>query len=259
MHRLGSCRIRTAEFVKKTGGVAEVLKSKIYLISNRRVSRQDLQSKGVPEEGDMHERGYFDEIAPRWDDMQRTYFSERVRDRALSKARVQLGKLAVDVGAGTGFITGGLIRHGVEVLAIDESLPMLEVLSHKAVGAAGLHCCIGSAEHLPVRTGVVDYVFANMCLHHVLHPTAAIGEMARILKMGGTLIITDLSEHAFAFLTEERTDRWRGFKKRDVGAWFAEAGLKDITVADTGERAHVPSDSSNNCADISIFIARGTK
>ena len=41
--------------------------------------------------------------------------------------------------------------------------------------------------------------------------------------------------------------------------WFAEAGLKDIVVGDTGERASVPSDSSEDCADISIFIARGTK
>ena len=207
----------------------------------------------------MHKRGYFDEIAPRWDDMRRTYFSERVRDRALFEARVQPGKLAVDVGVGTGFITEGLIGHGVDVLAIDESLPMLQVLRGKAFGVAGLHCCISNAEHLPVRTGAVDYVFANMCLHHVVHPAAAIGEMARILKKGGTLTITDLDQHMFAFLTEERTDRWMGFRRGDMRTWFAEAGLKDIVVGDTGERASVPSDSTDNCADISIFIARGTK
>lgn len=174
----------------------------------------------------MHERGYFDQIAPRWDDMRQTYFSERVRERALFEAQVQRRKLAADVGAGTGFITEGLIGHGVEVLAIDESLPMLQVLRRKAFGAADLHCCIGSAERLPVRAGAVDYVFANMCLHHVMHPAAAIGEMARILKKGGTLIITDLDEHVFAFLSEERTDRWMGFKRDDVRTWFAEAGLK---------------------------------
>jgi len=207
----------------------------------------------------MHERGYFDKIAPRWDNMRSTYFSERVRDQALSQAKVQRGKLAVDVGVGTGFIAEGLIGHGVEVLAIDESLPMLQVLRRKPFCAAGLHCCIGSAQRLPVHTGAVDYVFANMCLHHVVHPAAGIGEMARILKNGGTLIITDLDEHAFAFLTEERTDRWMGFRRGDMRTWFAEAGLKDIVVGDTGERASVPSDSSDDCADISIFIARGTK
>jgi len=220
----------------------------------------------------MHERGYFDEIAPRWDDMRQTYFSERVRDRVLSEARVQPRKLAVDVGAGTGFITEGLIGHGVEVLAIDESLPMLQVLRRKAFVTAGLHCCTGSAERLPVRTGAVDYVFANMCLtgavdyvfanmclHHVVHPAAAIGEMARILKKGGTLIITDCDEHAFAFCLEETADLWMGFRREDINSWFAEAGLRDITVGSTGEQVCVPSKSTDNCANNSIFIARGTK
>jgi ubiquinone/menaquinone biosynthesis C-methylase UbiE len=219
--------------------------------------------KALPKKDDtsrlQDERGYFDEIAPQWDDMRRTYFSERVRDRAFSEARVQPRTLAVDVGVGTGFITEGLIAHGVEVLAIDESLPMLQVLRRKASGAAGLHCCIGNAERLPVRAGAVDYVFANMCLHHVVHPAAAIGEMARTLTKGGTLIITDCDEHEFAFCLEEQADLWMGFKREDIIAWFAEAGLRDITVGSTGERCCVPSNSTDNCADISIFVARGTK
>jgi ubiquinone/menaquinone biosynthesis C-methylase UbiE len=191
--------------------------------------------------------------------MRQTYFSERVRDLALSEARVQRGKLAADVGAGTGFITTGLIAHGLKVLAIDESLPMLQVLKNKTPGVADLCLCIGSAERLPVRKCAVDYVFANMCLHHVSHPAAAIAEMTRILNKEATLIITDLDAHTFEFLTEERTDRWMGFKKSDIRVWFAQAGLKDIRVSDTGQRAHVPSDSTDACADIGIFMARGKK
>jgi len=147
----------------------------------------------------------------------------------------------------------------VEVLAIDESLLCCRVLRRKAFSGAGLHCCIGSAKCLPFAPAPWTTFFANMCLHHVVHPAAAIGEMARILKKGGPLIITDLDEHAFAFLTEERTDRWMGFRREDVRTWFAEAGLKKVVVSSTGERARVPSDSTDNCADISIFMARGTK
>jgi len=203
--------------------------------------------------------GYFDKVAEQWDAMRRTYFSERVCDLALSEAQVQRRKLAADVGAGTGFITIGLITQGLRVLAIDESLPMLQVLRSKTLGVADLCLCIGSAERLPIRNCVVDYVFANMCLHHVSHPAAAIEEMARILKRGGTLIISDLDSHAFEFLAQERTDRWLGFKKSDMRAWLAQAALKDVTVSDTGERAHVPSASADACADISIFMARGKK
>ena len=210
-------------------------------------------------EGLQDERGYFDKVAPQWDDMRRTYFSDRVRDRALSEARVQPRRLAVDVGVGTGFITEGLIMHGLEVLAIDESLPMLQVLQRKAFDGARLHCCMGNAARLPVRSGVADYVFANMCLHHVVHPAGAICEMARILKRGGSLIITDLDEHQYEFLTEERTDRWMGFRRRDMCTWFSRAGLEDIMVGSTGERARVLSDSTDLCADVSIFVARGKK
>ena len=81
-------------------------------------------------------------------------------------------------------MTEGLIRHSVEVLAIDESLPMLQVLRRKAFGACGWALLHGNAEHLPIRAGAVDYILANMCLHHVVHPAAAIAEMARILKRG---------------------------------------------------------------------------
>jgi ubiquinone/menaquinone biosynthesis C-methylase UbiE len=203
--------------------------------------------------------GYFDKVARRWDAMRQSYFSERVRDLALSEANVQRGKLAADVGAGTGFITTELISQGLRVLAIDESLSMLRVLGSKTLGVADLCRCIGSAERLPIRNCAVDYVFANMCLHHVSNPPAAIGEMARILKKGGTLVITDLDAHAFKFLTQERTDRWMGFKRPDMRVWFARAGLEDVTVSDTGERAQVPSDLTNDCADVSIFMARGEK
>jgi len=45
-----------------------------------------------------------------------------------------------------------------------------------------------------------------------------------------------------------------GFRREDVRTWFAEAGLKKVVVSSTGERARVPSDSTDNCADISIFM-----
>ena len=50
----------------------------------------------------------------------------------------------------------------------------------------------------------MDYVFANMYLHHVDLPQVAIEEMARVLKPGGKVIITDMDEHDFDFLRKER-------------------------------------------------------
>jgi ubiquinone/menaquinone biosynthesis C-methylase UbiE len=64
----------------------------------------------------------------------------------------------------------------------------------------------------------VDYVFANMYLHHVEQPVAAIREMARILKARGKLV--DLDEHNFESLRTEQHDRWPGFYREEVRQWF---------------------------------------
>jgi hypothetical protein len=64
--------------------------------------------------------------------------------------------------------------------------------------------------------------------------------MARILKKGGTLIITDCDEHAFAFCSDEQADLWTGFRREAINARFAEAALRDITVSPTRERVCVP-------------------
>jgi len=58
----------------------------------------------------MGSKEYFDEIAPQWDRLQESFFSNAVRDKALSIADVQPGFLTADIGCGTGFITEGLIK-----------------------------------------------------------------------------------------------------------------------------------------------------
>jgi len=102
-------------------------------------------------------------------------------------------------------------------------------------------------------------VFANMYLHHVENPPVAIKEMARILKLGGMLVVTDLDEHNFEFLKTEQHDRWMGFKREDVNCWFVEAGLKEAMVDCVGENCCAQSSCGGDYASVSIFVASGKK
>ena len=43
----------------------------------------------------------------------------------------QKGKIAADIGAGTGFITEGLIRKGLKVIAVDQSEMILAEMKKK--------------------------------------------------------------------------------------------------------------------------------
>ena len=206
----------------------------------------------------MNSKKYFDEVAQQWDNMQQSFFSEDIREKAFSVAGVKKGMIAADIGAGSGFITEGLIGKSLKVIAVDQSEAMLVEMRKKFSGAEGIEYRLGEAEKLPIPDEAVDYVFANMYIHHVESLPKAIKEMVRILKPGGELVITDMDEHEFEFLKEEHHDRWMGFKREDVRRWFEEAGLKNVIVDCIDENCSCRS-SCGEHASISIFVASGEK
>jgi ubiquinone/menaquinone biosynthesis C-methylase UbiE len=167
--------------------------------------------------------------------------------------------LAVDVGAGTGFITEGLLKRGVKVIAVDRSYEMLGQMKQKFKDYKDIEYRQGEAESLPIDNNTVDYSMANMYLHHVEDPLAAIKEMVRILKPGGKFAHADLDEHNFEFLMLEHHDRWMGFKREDVKQWLQKAGLKNVIVDCAGGNCCTTSNCGCSSASISIFIAYGEK
>lgn len=207
----------------------------------------------------LNSKDFFDRVAPDWDEMREGYYSDDVRVGALAAAQVEAGKVAADIGAGTGFISQGLIEEGLRVIAVDQSEVILNEMKTKFARYPAIDYRVGNAEDIPIPGETVDYAFANMCLHHVESPPEAIREMARILKPGGKLVITDADEHEFDFLREEHHDRWLGFKRTDIRTWFDSAGLRDVRVGDAGTSCEVQSTCCDDFARIGIFLASGQK
>lgn len=206
----------------------------------------------------MDSRRYFEEVAKQWDDMRREFFSDTVRDVALSAASVYAGAVAADIGAGTGYITEGLVEKRVRVIAVDWSEAMLRQMREKFSTCDMIDYRLGQAELLPLDDQQVDFVFANMYLHHVPAPLEAIKEMVRVLKPGGKLVITDLDKHDFTFLKSEHYDYWLGFERNQVQKWFEQAGLSNVRIGCVGSNC-VVSNCGNEAANISIFVATGLK
>jgi ubiquinone/menaquinone biosynthesis C-methylase UbiE len=207
----------------------------------------------------MGSKVYFQNVANQWDTMRQGFFSETVREKAYNIADVEEGKLAADIGAGTGFVTEGLLQKRVRVIAVDQSDEMLEQMKQKFKDFIDVDYRQGEAESLPIDDNTVDYSMANMFLHHVENPLEAIKEMVRILKPGGKIVITDLDEHNHEFLKTEQHDRWLGFKGEDIRKWFDEAGLKNILIDCAGGDCCAASSRGCDNAKISIFAAYGEK
>jgi ubiquinone/menaquinone biosynthesis C-methylase UbiE len=202
-------------------------------------------------------RQYFDQVADKWDEMRKTFFGEGVRRAAVQAAGIAPGAVVADVGTGTGFIAEAALDAGAEVIGIDNSDGMLAQAAERFRGRR-FQARRGETDALPLASGEVDAVLANMVLHHAPDPAATINEMTRCLKPGGMLVITDADTHTHEWLRTEMHDRWLGFDRRTVDAWFRAAGLEEVSVGDTGEICS-PTSSCGTKAAITIFLARGRK
>jgi SAM-dependent methyltransferase len=108
-----------------------------------------------------------------------------VEERALLPWIASLSpRRAVDVGCGTGRWTGRL-----GAIGIDASDAMLSV----AIGKPGLRgrLAMADASALPIATACCDLALCGLTLGHVRDRALAVGELERILKPGGALLVTD--------------------------------------------------------------------
>jgi ubiquinone/menaquinone biosynthesis C-methylase UbiE len=174
-------------------------------------------------------KAFFERVAGDWDTMRLAYYDERVIEKMAEVSGVDATSEVADVGTGTGFVAAGIAPRVRRVVGIDNAPAMLEAAREnlRALGASNVELAAGEVERLPLEDGSVDAAFANMVLHHAEHPIAMLLEMARVVRPGGTVAITDEVEHPYAWMREEHADIWLGFGRRQVEHFFAVAGLSE--------------------------------
>ncbi|HLE13337.1 MAG TPA: methyltransferase domain-containing protein, partial [Anaerolineales bacterium] len=202
---------------------------------------------------------YFAQVAGQWDALRASMFSDAVRSAALARAALHPQSIAADLGAGTGFISEGLAPLVATVHVVDNSPEMLVVARQNLAQFNNIEYHLADGASIPLPDASVDAVLANMYLHHAPDPFAAIQEMARILRPGGRLVITDSDEHPYAWLREEHSDLWLGFPRPQVHTWLEQAGLVNVRVEDTSEVCSCTSQGTQERAEVTIFAATGAK
>ncbi len=207
----------------------------------------------------MESKKYFENVATDWDSMRDSFFPVSIREKAFGLIKISDNDVIADIGCGTGYITEGLVNRSVNIIGVDQSEEMLNVMKSKFQDYNNISYKLGTANELPIPSESVDFAFANMYLHHVEDPSEAIGEAFRILKKNGKFIITDLDKHDHTFLLTEHHDKWMGFDRQNIENWYINAGFTNVSVKCAGDSCTSNSTKGDTEADINVFIAIGSK
>ena len=129
------------------------------------------------------------------------------------------GKSVLDAGCGTGRHFGRLLKGSPAFLCgVDISPNMLREAIAKIPGDTPALLQVAGVENLPFRDEMFDLAISALVLDHVPDLQSALGELGRVLRSGGTLIIS--SFHPFGKLLSWRmTFRAAGSEGGKV--WYA--------------------------------------
>jgi len=89
---------------------------------------------------------------------------------------------------------------------------------------------VARAETLPIVSACADLVLCTQVLEHVEDPPAAVSEMARALKPGGTCLLTT---HGTWFYHPDPEDFWR-WTPAGLARLFTRCGFGQVTVEPVG-------------------------
>ncbi len=114
-----------------------------------------------------------------------------------------------DVGCGKGRFARIVQERGASVIAIDLAEAML------AHVPPGIMRCAASMTALPLKSRCCDGAYATESLEHAVDIPKAVGELCRIVKPGGRIVIIDKNAEAWGRLETPE----RGRSGLSVGSW----------------------------------------
>ena len=172
-------------------------------------------------------KAFFERVSTDWDSMRSSFYNEKVIDALAERAEVSGTSHVVDVGTGTGFVAAGMASRAAAVVGVDNSPSMLVVAERNlhALNLANVRFVEGELDGIPLEDDSEDAAVANMVLHHAPDPAAMLAEMARVVRPGGVVAVTDEVEHEYEWMRTEQADLWLGFSPSQVEAFFGTARL----------------------------------
>jgi ubiquinone/menaquinone biosynthesis C-methylase UbiE len=185
---------------------------------------------------EAHERDYFEQIAPRWDAYVASAYEVELQERLTRLLPWHQNMTILDVGTGTGYLAGMMAPLVGNVIGVDCAPSMLTRAGEKMAQEEYHHISLreGMAEHLPIATGSVDVAMCHMLLHHVVSPRTVLGELRRVVRPGGYVVIIDAHTHTHHWTPEAFGDLHYGTDLRKVQKHLSTLQVQTLQVENAG-------------------------
>jgi ubiquinone/menaquinone biosynthesis C-methylase UbiE len=172
---------------------------------------------------------FFSSSAGQWDRVRDDLFGDRFHLSALA-GLAEPEWIVGDLGCGTGQVTAAIAPFVAKVIAVDGSAAMLQAARKRLQGAENVDLRRGELEALPIDDARLDTATLMLVLHHVPDPAKALGDVARVLKPGGRLLVVDMLPHDRENYRQQMGHVWLGFSDEYIRRVLHQSGFGALRV-----------------------------
>lgn len=200
-----------------------------YLAHDEQVQADEERLLRVLQQRQRQNPDFFNASAPEWDTIRTQWFGESFHLEAMLAA-LDPNWIVGDLGAGTGTMAALLAPHVRQVIAVEPSPAMLRAAKSriKTLEMQNVMLVSGRLESLPPEVQALDMALVSLVLHHVEDIRGALGDIFRVLKPGGFLLIVDLMPHEVEMFKEKMGHRWMGFAPGQMMEMLSQSGFINI-------------------------------
>jgi uncharacterized protein (TIRG00374 family) len=172
--------------------------------------------------------GDIDEKAFNSDMLVQRYFQRRKTDIITNILAMEKHDILIDIGCGSGVQVKEIGKMGYSLaIGIDINMNAIRFARERSLPDAEF--IIADSQYLPIKSSRADKIICAEIIEHLKNPQLLVNEIGRVLKNGGTVVITTPNDNSVWGIYEffwDMIGRGRNYGETHL-RFFSESGLRD--------------------------------